>query len=121
MMTTAMVAGRLIELCKDGQFIQAQHELYDTAIISIDPDGSRTEGASNMNAKEQRFLNNLEKIISISFSEPLIAGGYFSVILRMEIEIKNTGYRDFEEICVYQVANGKIVFEQFFRDVKKIV
>ncbi len=116
-----MVAGRLIELCKEGQFIQAQHELYDTDIISIDPDGSRTEGASNMHAKEERFLSNLEKIISVSFSEPLIAGNYFSVILRMEIEIKNTGYRDFEEICVYQVANGKIVFEQFFRDVKKVV
>jgi hypothetical protein len=54
-MTTAIVANRLIELCKDGKFIQAQHELYDTDINSIDPDGSKTVGASNMNAKEQRF------------------------------------------------------------------
>ena len=115
-MTTTIVASRLIELCKEGKFIQAQHELYDTNIKSIDPDGSKTVGASNMNAKEQRFLDNLEKIHSISFSDPLIAGNYFTVILRMEIEIKNIGYKAFEEVCVYQVANGKIIFEQFFRD-----
>lgn len=116
-MTTEIVAGRLIELCKEGNFIQAQHELYDTNIKSIDPDGSKTIGALNMNAKEQRFLDNLEKIHSISYSDPLIAGNYFTVKLRMEIEIKNIGYKDLEEICVYQVANGKIIFEQFFRDI----
>jgi hypothetical protein len=115
-MTTAMVAGRLIELCKEGKFIEAQHELYDTDIISIDPDGSKTVGASNMHAKEQRFLENLEKIHRIWFSDPLIAGNYFSVILIMEIDIKKVGHKTFEEICVYQVAGGKIIFEQFFRD-----
>ena len=120
-MTTANVASRLIELCKQGEFIQAQLELYDKDIKSIDPDGTKTEGALNMNAKEQRFLNNLEKIHSISFSAPLIAGTYFSVILKMEIEIKNIGYKYFEEICVYQVANGKIIFEQFFRDTQKLI
>jgi hypothetical protein len=95
--------------------------LYDTDIKSIDPDGSLTVGASNMNAKEQRFLNNLEKINSISFSDPMFAGNYFTVILRMEIEIKNIGYKDFEEVCVYQVINGKIIFEQFFRDIHKTI
>jgi hypothetical protein len=115
-MTTAMVASRLIELCEQGKFIEAQHELYDTDIKSIDPDGSKTEGASNMNAKEKRFLDSLEKIHSIHFSDTLIAGNYFSVILSMEIEIKNIGYKKIEEVCVYQVANGKIIFEQFFRD-----
>ena len=119
-MTTTIVANRLIELCKEGKFIQAQQELYHPDIISIDPDGSKTLGASNMHAKEERFLSNLEKIHSIRFSAPLIAGSYFTVILGMEIEIKKTGYTAFEEICVYQVVNGKIVFEQFFRDVKKV-
>jgi hypothetical protein len=120
-MTTAMVAGRLIELCTVGKFIQAQQELYDTNIKSIDPDGSQTAGASNMQAKERRFLDNLEKIHNSSFSDPLIAGNYFTVVLKMAIEVKNKGYKEFEEICVYQVANGKIIFEQFFRDVQKII
>jgi hypothetical protein len=118
-MTTAIVASRLIELCEEGNFIQAQHEFYDTDIKSIDPDGSVTIGASNMNAKEQRFLDNLEKIYSISYSDPLIAGSYFTVKLKMEIEIKNIGHKSLEEVCVYRVADGKIIFEQFFRDIQQ--
>jgi hypothetical protein len=114
-MIPKMVAKRLIELCKEGKFTEAQQELYDTDIISVDPDGSKTVGASNMNAKERRFLDSLEKIHTISYSEPLFAGNYFTVILRMEIEIKN----NFDEVCIYQVADGKIVFEQFFRDIQK--
>lgn len=115
-MSTATVAGRLIELCKEGKFLEAQHELYDTDIISIDPDGSKTVGASNMHAKEEQFLARLEKFHNISWSEPLIAGSYFTVILKMEIEFKKVGHKSLEEVCVYQVRNGKIVFEQFFRD-----
>jgi len=120
-MTTAAVADRLIELCRKGDFIQAQEELYHTDIISIDPDGSQTIGAANMHAKEKRFLSNLYKIHHIGYSEPLIAGSFFTVILRMEIEIKSIGYKEIEEICVYQVANGKIIFEQFFRDIQKVI
>ena len=119
-MTTAQVADRLINLCLKGAFIQAQEELYYADIISIDPDGSQTTGAQNMHAKERRFLSNLETIHHIGYSEPLIAGSFFTVILRMEIEIKNIGYKKFEEVCVYQVRDGKIVFEQFFRDVNRM-
>ena len=115
-MSTAIVAARLIELCKEGKFLEAQHELYDADIISIDPDGSKTVGASNMHAKEEQFLARVEKFRNISYSPALIAGSYFSVILKLEIEFKKVGKMDFEEVCVYQVRNGKIVFEQFFRD-----
>lgn len=115
-MSTATVAGRLIELCKEGKFLEAQHELYDTDIISIDPDGSKTVGASNMHVKEEAFLARIEKFHSIAWSDPLIAGSYFSVTLKLEIEFKKVGHISFEEVCVYQVRKGKIVFEQFFRD-----
>ncbi len=115
-MTSAIIARRLIELCKQEKFLQAQHELYDDNIISIETDGSKTVGAANMNAKEQRFLDSIEKIISIDFPEPLIAGNYFTTVLKMEFELENLGCRKIEEICVYQVKNDKIVFEQFFHD-----
>lgn len=115
-MKTAIIADKLIDLCRKGQFLQAQHELYDVNIISIDPDGTRTTGSASMHAKEQKFLSRLERIYSIHFTEPVIAGNYFTTVLRMEIESKKTGYLDFSEVCVYQVSEGKIVFEQFFRD-----
>lgn len=69
-----------------------------------------------MHAKECRFLDNLASMGNIHYSEPLFAGGFFTVVLKMEIEIKNAGHRSLEEICVYQVEKGKIIFEQFFRD-----
>ena len=116
-MSTATVAGRLIDLCKEGKFLEAQHELYDTGIVSIEADGSKTVGSSNMNAKEQAFLATIEKFHTISWSTPLIAGSYFTAILKLEIEFKKAGHRSIEEVCVYQVRNDKIVFEQFFRDI----
>lgn len=115
-METEVIAGKLIELCRKGQFLQAQYELYDNDIVSIDPDGTRTIGSANMHAKEQRFLHHLERIYSISFTDPQIAGNFFTTVLRMEVETQKTGFLNFSEVCVYQVAGGKIVFEQFFRD-----
>ena len=115
-MTTKEVADRLIELCKEGNFVQAQQELYHTDIISIDPDGTRTISAANMLAKEHRFLDNIITMGNITYSEPLIAGGFFTVVLKMEMELKNARHIALEEVCVYQVDEGKIVFEQFFRD-----
>ena len=113
-MNTKETASRLIELCKQGKFLEAQHELYHADIISIETDGSKTLGSSNMNAKEQRFLNNIEKINSINFSKPLVSDNFFSVILKMDVDFKNGSHRSIEEICVYQVKSGKIIFEQFF-------
>ena len=113
-MFTKETANRLIELCAKGKFLEAQHELYDANIISIETDGNKTQGSSNMNTKEQRFLDSIEKINSISFSEPLISGNFFSVILKMKVDFKNGTHRSIEEICIYQVKNGKIIFEQFF-------
>ncbi len=113
-MTIQEVSQRLIRLCSEGKFLDAQHELYDKNILSIETDGSKTTGSSNMHAKEQRFLDGVAKIRMITFSEPLITGNFFSVILKMEVDLKNGGSRSLEEICVYRVREGKIVFEQFF-------
>lgn len=115
-MSTATIAARLIHLCTQGKFLEAQQELYDKDIHSIDPDGSKTIGAENMHAKERAFLANVEKFHSIEWSEPLLAGSYFTVILKLDIEFKKAGRKRIEEVCVYQVRNDKIVFEQFFRD-----
>jgi hypothetical protein len=114
-MTTRMVADRLIALCKEGAFVQAQQELYHTDIVRVEPDGTRTTGAAKMLEQEQRFLASLERIYSIGYTEPLVAGNYFSVVLKMEIDMKQRGDITLEEVCVYEVVDGKVVFEQFFR------
>src|ERR1700761_8141822 len=102
-MNTKEIAARLIALCVEGEFIQAQKELYDDMIVNIEVDGSRLEGLATMHAKEQQFLNSIERINKISFSEPLIAGSYFTVKLSMDIDLRNIGNKAVEEICVYKV------------------
>jgi hypothetical protein len=115
-MTTAIVAQRLIELCSAGKFLEAQEELYHQDIISIETDGVRTLGAANMHQKEEQFLSRVARMDVISYSDILVAGSYFSVVLHMEMELKGVGNMSIDEVCVYQVKEGKIVFEQFFRD-----
>ncbi len=114
-MNTSTVANRLIELCLASKFLEAQHELYDTDITRVETDGTVTTGKETMHKQEQRFLDRVEKINSTHFSSPMIAGKYFTVVLTMELELKNIGKTPLEEICVYKVEGGKIVFEQFFR------
>lgn len=115
-MTNTEVAARLISLCTAGEFLQAQEELYHADISSIETDGSKTNGAANMHEKEKAFLSRLDKINFVRYSEPQFAGSYFSVVLTMSIDLKGAGSFTFAEVCVYQVKEGKIVFEQFFRD-----
>jgi hypothetical protein len=88
-MTTNEVANILIKLCEEGKFIQAQEELYHNKITSIETDRSKTTGASNMLAKERRFLDNVKKINFVKCSEPLTAGNYFTIVMQMSLELKN--------------------------------
>ncbi len=113
-MITKTISERLIELCKEGKFLEAQYELYDENIVSIETDGTKTTTAAKMHEKEKKFLEKVEKFRSIEFSQPLIAGNYFTLILKMEVDLKNVGYKMMEEICVYKVKGDKIIFEQFF-------
>jgi hypothetical protein len=66
--------------------------------------------------KGTALSGNIEQINLIEFSAPLIAGGYFTVKLIIDINIKNIGRKRVEELCIYQIIDGKVVFEQFFRD-----
>ncbi len=46
---------------------------------------------------------------------PLVAGAHFSVGFKLDVTFKPAGKRFvMEEIAVYKVADGKIVYEEFF-------
>ncbi len=75
-MSNKATADRLIELCVEGKFLETQREFYNTNVISIEIDGIKTVGSSGMDAKGQRFLDSIEKINSINFSEPVVSGNF---------------------------------------------
>lgn len=115
MKTTLDIAKRLIGLLENGQFLIAYEELFTDDAISIDPlkpGLSPLKGLTNLIESEKTFLSKA-RIQSIAVSEPITSGSYFAIKLSMHVAIESTNV-PFEELCVYEVRNEKIVSQQFF-------
>lgn len=117
-MTTQEVANRLVELCRTGQIIPAQEELFSDNVKSIEPNdnmGAReTTGKAAVIEKGKNFSSLIEEVHNSYISDPIVAGDWFSISWLFEITLKGMGRQKLEEICVYQVKDGKILSEQFF-------
>lgn len=117
-MTTQEVANKLVEYCRKGDFDGAIQELYAPGIVSIEPAGSPTERVEGIEAviqKGKQFTEMMEQVHSTEVSEPVVAENFFSCSMIMDVTFKGApGPTKMEEICLYQVQDGKVVQEQFF-------
>jgi ketosteroid isomerase-like protein len=116
-MTTREVADRLITLCRQGKITDAQRELYGDDIESIEPASAAVKSARGIGAvikKGMSFADMIEARHSGSVSDPIVEGNYFTIGWQMDVTMKGKGRMSLEEICVYQVRDGKIVREEFF-------
>lgn len=116
-MTTQQVADRLVALCRKGEIQKAMEELYADSIVSNEPAHAPTKSASGKKAvfeKGAQFASMIETRHGGSFSEPIVGGRYFSVAMMLDATFKGQGRMVFDEICVYEVKDGKIVWEQFY-------
>jgi ketosteroid isomerase-like protein len=122
-MNTEAIAKRLVELCREGKYEDAQRELYAKDAVSIEPDGlppgalGSVRGLAAIYEKGRQFNALIEAVHGGSVSEPAVAGNWFSVAMAMDVTMKGRGRMNMSEICVYRVRDGKIVHEQFFYDV----
>jgi len=71
-------------------------------------------GKQNVWDKSKQWLDNVEEFHGGNISEPVVAGNHFSSKMDFDVTFKDRGRQQMEEICVYEVQNGKIVHEQFF-------
>ncbi|HRI78344.1 MAG TPA: nuclear transport factor 2 family protein [Cyclobacteriaceae bacterium] len=116
-MNTQQIANRLVELCRQGKIPQAMEELYDNEIVSVEPDHAPVKSAKGKAAvmeKGKQFASMIEERHGGSFSDPVVGGRYFSAAMVLDATFKGQGRMKLEEICVYEVKEGKIVREQFF-------
>jgi ketosteroid isomerase-like protein len=117
-MTTQQVADKIVKLCSEGKFQEA-HELYSPDIVSVEagaPPGQSREskGLAAVKAKGEWWVANHE-VHSTTVKGPLVAGSHFSVSYKMDVTFKPQGRRfTMEEVAVYKVVDGKIVYEEFF-------
>jgi hypothetical protein len=118
-MTTQEVANTLVKLCSEGNFKQAIETLYSADIVSVEagatPGESReSKGLPAVLAKADWWTNNHE-VHGFTIEGPLVAGSHFAVTFKMDVTFKPQGRRfSMEEIAIYKVGGGKIVYEEFF-------
>jgi hypothetical protein len=93
-MNIESIAKRLAELCRGGQFEQAQKELYASDAASIEPEGlppgalGNARGLPAIIAKGRQFQAAIEAVHGGSVSEPVVAGNWFSVAYMLEVTFK---------------------------------
>ena len=109
-MNTHEIANRLVELCRKGDFVEAEIELYDANIIHIEIDNQEFKGFNDVLLKEEQFLAKLKTKPLIEVSDPIVAGKYFTIRMFMQCEHEERGAFTIEEIIIYKVNNGKIVY-----------
>jgi len=109
-MTTQEIANRMVHLCRNGEFVNAEEELYDANIVHVEANGTEFKGFDAVLSKEKHFLKKLEGKPVIRVSEPIVAGDFFTLGMHMEFSHSELGAKILDEIVVYQVSNGKIVY-----------
>ena len=117
-MTTQEVATRLYELCQQGQFDVAQTELYATTATSTESNmqGER-ETVTGMEALKEKGADFQSKIVEMHgghTNEPKVYGNYIFMEMGMDVTMKEMGRMTMNELCKYEVKEGKIISEEFY-------
>lgn len=117
-MTTQEVANRLVELCREGKYETAVRELYAPDIVSVEAEGMPNRivrGLAAIAEKGQKYESMIERVNRSVVTDPVVAENFFSCAMLTNVQMKGApGPIDMNEICVYNVREGKIVKEEFF-------
>jgi len=117
-MTTQDVANRLHQLFNEGKWQEAQEELFTEDAESVEPpkaEGMQSvKGLDAIKKKGQQFNDMVEEMHGGYVSDPVVAGNYIAFAMGMDCTYKGMGRQKMDEICVYEVKDGKVVKEQFF-------
>ena len=121
-MTTKEIAEKWADYCRTNQWDKAHQELYANHCVSIEPEGAigpqKVEGMEAIAEKGKHWGAAVEAFHGVEIEGPIVAGSHFTATMKMDITYKGQSRRKDEEVCVFQVENGKIVSEQFFYPVK---
>jgi hypothetical protein len=117
-MTTTEVANKLVELCRQGKIDEVQETLFAENAQSIEANemmGPKVvTGLDAIKAKSIAFQSGVEEFHGATISDPIVAGNSFAIAWVMDATFKGRGRMSIEEVCAYQVIDGKITLEQFF-------
>lgn len=115
-MKTEEVANNLVTWFNNNEEARCYEELYSPNAISIEPGGEHpiSNGMQEI-AKKGEWWRQTFDVHNTKVSQPVVADNWFSVRFDIDSTHKPSGQRSqMSEIGVFQVADGKIVKEQFF-------
>lgn len=117
-MKTQEIAARLVALCREAKWETAQKELFADDAVSIEPAATpafakETNGLAAIVEKGRKFDTMIEKLHSLTVSDPLVATNSFACTMAMDVTMKGQPRMQMSELCLYQVKDGKIISEQF--------
>ena len=117
-MTTQDIATRLHELVQQGDNETAYRELFAEEAVAIEPKFpgfERVEGLDNIRKKGEALVGNVQEIKSRTVSDAVLVGDrHIALSISLDATLKDGSPFQFSEIVLYEVADGKIVSEQFF-------
>jgi ketosteroid isomerase-like protein len=106
------------ELFKENKWSEVQDELYAQDAVSIEPEHApglqSVRGMEAIKEKGKQFSEMIEEMHGGWVSEPTVAGNFISFGMGMDVTMKGMGRMKMDEICVYEVKDGKVVKEHFF-------
>jgi ketosteroid isomerase-like protein len=112
------VANRLVQLCREGKDIDAVNELYDDNIVNIEPESSpmsgKTVSKEAILESTKRWYSSVEQLHDMHISDPIVSDNFFACTMNFDITFKGQDRNTIDELCVYEVKDGKIVTSQFF-------
>lgn len=118
-MNTQQVADRLVSLCRDQKNVAAVKELYASDIVSTEvpwvPNMDVvSKGKEAVTKKNVDWLANIKTMHKSTVSDPMVVGNHFTLKMTFDATRQDESAYHIEELCVYEVSDGKIISEQFF-------
>lgn len=117
-MSTQDVANQWAQMCREGKNLECIEALYGDNVTSKEmpgvPFGETISGKQEVYEKSKQWLVNVVEFHGGDISDPLIADNHFMSKMSFDVTFKDRGRQQMEELCVFEVNDGKIVNEQFF-------
>lgn len=120
-MNTQEVANKWAQMCRAGKNLECVNELYAENVVSKEmpgiPNIEIVTGKNRVWKKTKAWLHNVKEFHSGELSDPIVAGNHFTSKLTYDVTYVDRGRQKVEEVCVFEVKDGKITHEQFFYSV----
>lgn len=117
-MTVQEIGKKLVDYIQKGEDLSAYNELFSNNAIAVEPrlpGFERVEGLENIRNKYTALSSAIQELKYREISDVLLtAEKHIALNIKLEALLKDGSTFKVDEICLYEIEDGKIISEQFF-------